>query len=356
MDYWLPEGKFDYFVDISKKQPPPPGFIYATPDHFINFLWAAIGITMLRVVLDFALFYPIARLCTPLPSEHKMLKFKHKVENKAIEKLEKFAKSTGKVLKTKIEEFAQKNEIDPNVVEDFLNYANKKKSFERKLRMKHKKFAESLFKFSFYVIMWSFTFGLFNKEHWFYDFYSGFKDFPYTPSPVEMHYIYYIQNGIYLHFMVFQFIDVKRSDFWEMFIHHVSTCILISYSFYSNLLTVGILVLVVHDCADIFLELAKLFNYMEIPVLPDITFGVFAITFFVSRLVIYPRSIVYPALTKTQFMRDMYPGFMFIPYFLCVLVFLHAFWMFLILSMIYRLMIVGKVEKDIRSESEAEDN
>jgi ceramide synthetase len=319
-------------------------------------VWAAIGITLLRTVLDFAVFYPLARLCTPLTFEHKMLKFKHAVENSVREKLEKFAAGVAKVpTKIKIEEFAKKNDIDAKVAEDYVKYAFKKEKFEKQMKLKHKKFAESIFKCLFYLFIWSATVGLYNEKPWFTGFDIGFRDFPYSPSPAEMHTIYYLQNGLYLHFMVYQFLDIKRSDFWEMFIHHVATCVLISVSYYSNLLKVGILVLVVHDCADIVLEVGKLLNYMEIPTLPDIVFAVFAVTFFVSRLVIFPTKIVYSTLMDSKYVTKIYPAFVFIPYLLCVLVCLHVFWMLLILKMAYRLIIVGKVEKDIRSDSEVEE-
>lgn len=51
-----------------------------------------------------------------------------------------------------------------------------------------------------------------------------------------------------------QFFDVKRKDFWQMFIHHIATIILMCFSWIGNLTRIGSLVLLVHDCADIFLE------------------------------------------------------------------------------------------------------
>ena len=54
-----------------------------------------------------------------------------------------------------------------------------------------------------------------------------------------------------------QFFDVKRKDFWEMFIHHITTIALMAFSWTCNLTRVGTLVLIIHDCADIFLEVGK---------------------------------------------------------------------------------------------------
>jgi hypothetical protein len=48
-------------------------------------------------------------------------------------------------------------------------------------------------------------------------------------------------------------IDVRRSDFWEMAIHHAITIILLSLSFTVNFVRIGTMVLICHDTADIIL-------------------------------------------------------------------------------------------------------
>ena len=58
--------------------------------------------------------------------------------------------------------------------------------------------------------------------------------------------------------VITQFFDVKRKDFWEMFIHHLTTIALMAFSWTCNLQRVGSLVLIVHDIADIFLEVKTL--------------------------------------------------------------------------------------------------
>ena len=60
-----------------------------------------------------------------------------------------------------------------------------------------------------------------------------------------------------------QFIDVRRKDFWQMFVHHMVTLLLIGLSWVCNLHRVGSLVLVVHDCADIFLEVILYTNFFN---------------------------------------------------------------------------------------------
>ncbi len=65
---------------------------------------------------------------------------------------------------------------------------------------------------------------------------------------------YMISMAFYWALTVTQFFDNKRKDFWQMFIHHMITLLLMALSWVCNLHRVGSLVLVVHDCADILLE------------------------------------------------------------------------------------------------------
>ena len=51
------------------------------------------------------------------------------------------------------------------------------------------------------------------------------------------------------------------TDFWEMFIHHITTISLMGFSWTCNLTRVGTLVLVIHDVADILLEVGVLILY-----------------------------------------------------------------------------------------------
>jgi ceramide synthetase len=63
-----------------------------------------------------------------------------------------------------------------------------------------------------------------------------------------------ISLAFYWSLAVSQFFDVKRKDFWQMFIHHVAAICLMGFSWMCNLHRIGTLVLLTHDCSDIFLE------------------------------------------------------------------------------------------------------
>ena len=110
-----------------------------------------------------------------------------------------------------------------------------------------------------------------------------------------------ILAAFYLSLVVTLFYDNKRKDFNEQVIHHIATLSLLVLSYVSQFTRVGALVMLYHDCSDVFLELAKLFNYAKIKNFPDVIFGIFMILFFLTRLVLYPRLIYTTCITEITF-------------------------------------------------------
>nr|XP_054301549.1 ceramide synthase 5 isoform X4 [Pongo pygmaeus] len=78
------------------------------------------------------------------------------------------------------------------------------------------------------------------------------------------------------------------SDFLIMFVHHLVTIGLISFSYINNMVRVGTLIMCLHDVSDFLLEAAKLANYAKYQRLCDTLFVIFSAVFMVTRLGIYP--------------------------------------------------------------------
>lgn len=148
------------------------------------------------------------------------------------------------------------------------------------------------------------------------------------------------------------FFETKRKDFWQMFSHHVITIMLISFSWICNIHRVGSLFMAIHDCADIFLEGAKALRYAKFTKLCDSTFGIFVMTWIVTRLGFFPR-ILYACLFQT--LLPIYPGYFFLNILLIILQCLHLFWTYLIFQLLADTLKKGGFEKDNRSSSEDEE-
>ena len=54
-----------------------------------------------------------------------------------------------------------------------------------------------------------------------------------------------------------------------------------------------------HDINDIFLELAKMFRYSRTPILPNVWFALFLLSWIVTRLAIFPNWIIRSTLFDT---------------------------------------------------------
>ena len=71
----------------------------------------------------------------------------------------------------------------------------------------------------------------------------------------------------------------------------------LAYSYYVNFSRVGIMIMLLHDISDIFLEAAKLFRYCRRQTLALVAFVLFFVSWVVCRLIYYPLVIIRSTLT-----------------------------------------------------------
>lgn len=121
--------------------------------------------------------------------------------------------------------------------------------------------------------------------------------------PAEIHWIYFIECGFYLHSVYATiYMDTKRKDFLVMLFHHFLTMTLLIVTYGTRYQKVGLMVLFVHDITDILLEFTKCNVYLRKrngnvydihEYISNVFFVMFAITWFVFRLYWYPLKILY---------------------------------------------------------------
>ena len=127
------------------------------------------------------------------------------------------------------------------------------------------------------------------KEAWLWDTEDALVNYPRQPVADKIYWYYAVEVGFYLSLIASQFTDVKRKDFWLMFLHHVVTIGLILFSYLCNFVRIGTLVLILHDTTDFWLELAKMGTYApRLQPICDLSFIIFAVSWFVTRLVAFP--------------------------------------------------------------------
>jgi len=170
---------------------------------------------------------------------------------------------------------------------------------------------------------------------------------------LDIYLFYMFQLGFYAHSIYAHCLtETRRNDFVEMLLHHVATLILILASFSVRLVAGGTLIVIVHDIADVFFEAAKQLIYHKRETEANVVFGVWVLSWIITRLVYFPlyiiRAVVWVSVAKLGY----YPGYGVLSCFLQVLLVLHVFWTFMIFSMIWR-MITGEAKKirDTREDS-----
>jgi len=134
------------------------------------------------------------------------------------------------------------------------------------------------------------------------------QDMPQVQAVYLMQYTFYFME---LATLVLDRYSRTRSDAFVYAFHHIITVFLISFSFLSTSVHAGMLVLIFHDSADIFLAVAKCFVYTEdharvaysrrvfktLEISGVIFFIIFLITFCMTRLVGFPM-LIYTAVYK----------------------------------------------------------
>jgi hypothetical protein len=214
------------------------------------------------------------------------------------------------------------------------------------------KCSESVWKTCFYStsLAWGLYLSAARSWSWWYSTDACFDHVPAlyaAPDSLDTDiYMFYVfQLGFYSHSIfahVFQ--ETHRSDFVEMLVHHVATLALILCSFSVRLVAGGTLIVIVHDIADVIFEAAKQLIYRKREFEANIAFGLWVLSWIVTRLVYFPLYIIHGVVWVSISKLGYYPMYGLLSTFLLVLLVLHAFWTIMIFKMIYR-MLTGEATK-----------
>ena len=189
--------------------------------------------------------------------------------------------------------------------------------------------------------------------------------------------------------------EYDRKDKKEMLLHHFSTVFLIGISYAYGFTRVGGIIMLLLDPADVPLHVAKLFKYVadarknelnkmsrngssnddkksamatqraiavgkRCQFMADVLFGVFMVTFLITRLVMYPYVVYSSHFECRKFVNVERSLALLIGYWSCIVLLyivlaLQAYWFYLISKVAIKVVTKGEAE-DVRSDDEDEDD
>lgn len=219
---------------------------------------------------------------------------------------------------------------------------------------KFTKFMECAWQCTYYTFIFVYGLYVMSGKPWLWDIRHCWYDYPNHSVDDDVWWYYMISLAFYWSMTFTHFFEAKRKDFWQMFFHHLVTIALITFSWTCNLTRIGTLVLIVHDCADIPLQLSKMSIYSGHKAFCDAVFAIFAIMWIVTRVGIYPIWILYSTAVDAPTIVPMFPAYYIFNGLLFVLLVLHVYWTYLILRIIANTITKGNVEDDRSSSDPSE--
>ncbi|KAJ7686025.1 TLC domain-containing protein [Mycena rosella] len=187
--------------------------------------------------------------------------------------------------------------------------------------------------------------------------------YPHAPLPAPVKFYYITQTAFYVHQILVLNAEAPRKDHVQMMSHHFITVFLMGASYVFNFTRVGCLIMVLMDCSDIFLPIAKMMRYMDVSQHAcDSFFGCYLVSWFVTRHVLFilvivstytdlPRLVPFEwAPTQGRFLSR--PYWIIFCACLTALQILQIIWFGLICRIAWKVVTTGEGASDERSDDE----
>eukprot|EP00918_Siedleckia_nematoides_P063924 GHVU01139046.1.p1 GENE.GHVU01139046.1~~GHVU01139046.1.p1 ORF type:complete len:339 (+),score=35.65 GHVU01139046.1:34-1050(+) len=219
--------------------------------------------------------------------------------------------------------------------------------------MKKERFALACFKFFFF--MFTSLFGWYNLRDkvWFPPPIGGtgttaeyWKDYPFQETDPGIKWYFLINMGYHLSIFLYLSVDHRFPDFYEDLLRSSIGCLLISFSYLSNYLRVGSIIMFVHDFCDIFGCLCKTFVDTELKLITLSSFFVLLVSWTYLRIYCFCSLVLSPIFQDlTQVVRaEEVTGWYWLVFCIFVLFLLNIYWFLLMLKMLVYFLWSGQTD------------
>ena len=215
------------------------------------------------------------------------------------------------------------------------------------------KLSEICWQLTYHVVFTLYGTVVLHDKIWLSDITQCWMNYPKHPLLSDVNNYYLAGFSFYMSSTLTFLYQSKRKDSLQMLLHHLVTLLLIMFSYSINFIRIGTLVLLIHECGDIPLLIAKIFVILKKKWLTDVIFVIFVITWIITRIIIYPlwilRSSIFDSYLVGYQKTDL--GYLFFNSLLLSLFVFHCIWTFYIVQVIRRKLKTSAIE-DVRSDDE----
>ncbi|KAK6336245.1 sphingosine N-acyltransferase lag1 [Orbilia brochopaga] len=145
------------------------------------------------------------------------------------------------------------------------------------------RFAEQAWSFAYYFISFGLGIKLFVESKYMNNMRELWTDWPLREIDGTFKYYYLVQFACWIQQIFVLNIEERRKDYYQMFAHHVITCILVYCSYVYHMTRVGHVLMCIFDLGDILLPAAKMLKYLKFQTSCDAMFGLFLLTWVMGR-------------------------------------------------------------------------
>ncbi|KAF4974969.1 hypothetical protein FZEAL_8180 [Fusarium zealandicum] len=149
------------------------------------------------------------------------------------------------------------------------------------------RFSEQAWLMVYYSVFWPWGVYIYCTSPHYMSMSNLWTDWPNREIGGHMKSYLLCQWAFWLQQMIVINIEERRKDHWQMFTHHIVTTALIYACYVYHHTRVGNFILVIMDVVDLFLPLAKCLKYCGFSKVCDVMFGLFVVSWFFARHVLY---------------------------------------------------------------------
>ncbi|KAI7825893.1 TLC domain-containing protein, partial [Kickxella alabastrina] len=233
---------------------------------------------------------------------------------------------------------------------------------------KQRRFCEMAWNMLYITTSWAIGYSVWEASPYYMNTENLYANYPdeHMLMPYGLKWYYLVQAAFWLSNVYTIHVEERRKDHVEMMTHHMATITLVLMSYACHFTRFGHVFMLIMDFPDIFLTSAKMFRYLNHELIPNILFGLFSISWIVTKHYLCLK-MMFSIWTQGTYLIPQEKRFPHYPNsyasitigcvfwaFLGLLQIILIYWFALILNVLQKVLLKGGGPKDTRSDDESE--